>query len=68
VRAKAGVTFRFSGDHHWHYADVDDDVMIEWDQDSQGCKISFGFSSLAAAESLYWRLLEIIPELRKDRR
>jgi hypothetical protein len=66
---KGSVHLEFWGDGQGHHVHLSDrDVEIDWDDISQALTIRFEYGSEYAAQELYWQLLEIIPQLRKDRR
>jgi hypothetical protein len=64
-----GLSLEFWGDGQGHRISVgEDDARFFWDDTSRVLTIKFEYGSERCAEDIYWRLLEIIPALRKDRR
>lgn len=63
---KIGVELVFEGNHEHHQIPLGiDDVAMSTDDFSNVVSIRLDERD---AEDLFWRLLEIIPKLRKDRR
>jgi hypothetical protein len=64
-KPKIGVELQFGGDHFIHRVRaLDDDLPYSWDQDSLVLTLHL---TEWEAKDLFWDLLEIIPQLRKDR-
>jgi hypothetical protein len=60
----SGFQVRLSGDHKIHTVVFPRDVWMEHDRDSIVWTAELGPDE---AEHLFWELMRIIPELRKDR-
>lgn len=63
------IEFEFSGDHRGYDIHIPGDVAhLSWDDVSRVLTVNFDDASERVAEQLFWRLLEIVPALRSDRR
>jgi hypothetical protein len=64
-----GLELMFWGDGQGHRIGIDSDsARFSWDDTARVLTVEFTYGAEAAATEMYWRLLEIVPALRKDRR